>query len=362
MPRVLTCARCGCALLGEDYRGVPVAAMDRALAHHSSGGCINGGNSWCAAQLSFLLGPAGSPPPGGLEEAIWPHEETPLLFCVRQRVSSLALRVLEAGLGADYIDALGRDGSAALHLSCASDELCELSRALLRAGASAETRTQDDPGSSRVGGCTPLHAAASAGAAASAALLLEAQPSLALATDWEGALPASAAWLAGHAELAATLARAALDAGRAAAACGDAAAAGALEEATELLDGCRDEPREAEAVREAEASSQARCRWLSIRERHAEIQPRCSRDAAETSPRYSRSHDGAHSLSTPHRYLSTTFLIWQVQGAAADRFAPAASACAPAAAAVESGREPLAAFGSARRRTSAGTPSPASNL
>ena len=218
-----------------------------------------------------MLGPAGAPqpPPSLLEEAVWPDEEPPLIFCARQgvRLLPLALRLVESGAACRMasLDRLGRDGLAALHLACASDDLCELASSLLVAGARIDVRSQDDPSASRVGGRTPLHTAGAAGASAAARLLLGRCPALAAVADWEGELAAHAAWYGAHSRLAEELAEAAI----AAAGAADVAEPAVIrDEAAELAATIRRFAAEGGDAAEAERESARRLHWMSVRERY----------------------------------------------------------------------------------------------
>jgi hypothetical protein len=126
----------------------------------------------------------------------WPDGEPPLVYLARVGQVECALNLLRSGLAASCggVNARGRFGMTALHHAAARNDTTLL-RTLVAEGASTWLTTQDDVNAGVTGGRTPLHAAAAAGAAASAALLVELDPMSAARTDWEDRLPAELAWL-----------------------------------------------------------------------------------------------------------------------------------------------------------------------
>ena len=127
----------------------------------------------------------------------WPDGEPPLVYLARVGKVECALNLLRSGLAASCggVNARGRFGMTALHHAAARNDTTLL-RTLVAEGASTLLTTQDDVNAGVTGGRTPLHEAAAAGAAASAALLVELDPMSAARTDWEDRLPAELAWLA----------------------------------------------------------------------------------------------------------------------------------------------------------------------
>ena len=195
------CHFCERSLLCLDYIGQPISLMDRAIACHVAGECTGR----TAAAVSAL----GTLPAPLVPSAIWPEDDPPLVHCARHGLTQTALHLLAIGITHWVpIGACARDGMTALHLAAAqnNEQLC---LALIDAGADVCAMSANTEAAGELGGQLPLHLAAVRGSEAAIDILLAVGTRAADAQltthDSEEWLPAGAAWLAGHTELAARL-------------------------------------------------------------------------------------------------------------------------------------------------------------
>jgi hypothetical protein len=206
------CANCTGNLLAADFLNVAARKLDEALMHHTSKEC-----TLVVTENERLLSTAVAQVESGeanasdvLTTLLWVEDEPPLTFCARHGLNDLGQRLIAANLFTlQSLVHVGLCGLSALHVGASSDAKLPLCHALLRAGADPSSRSQDGPSSGDVGGRTPLHVAAALGATVAARALLAAWPQAARATDYDGCIPARAAWLQGHYDLAYELATAA---------------------------------------------------------------------------------------------------------------------------------------------------------